>query len=401
MLQFFAVSFAFCSNAVELDSSNFAQFIKENPVSLVNFFAPWCHFCTELAPHYQSAAYALLHSTPQLKIATVDCTKQQTLCQQQVVNYYPTLKVFKAGQPSIFQGQRSEASIIFNMKKSLIINCREASPIVSEVSGDKLNEFISSSKVAVVGYFDPHIVGYVDHDGEEKPEQSFSMVSSGFKFDGVVFGKSTSIIDMEAIKVKAPAVVLFKNEDGASLVYEGDFSYLSVLKFVKDNSFSLLEEYDISNEKHYAERGLPIASLFYIGESQKVLFEDGLKALAKKYENQVSFVFVNAAMVYIITNDQYPQHAVDCLLTSNIWPAFTIIDGNAKFPMPQDTELFMDDIEIFVRDEIHGRINPSIKSAAIPENNNDPVTVVVGNSFNDIVLNREKNVFVNFYAPWW
>jgi len=41
-----------------------------------------------------------------------------------------------------------------------------------------------------------------------------------------------------------------------------------------------------------------------------------------------------------------------------------------------------------------------LKTQEIPENNNGPVYVIVGKNFNDIVMNNEKDVLVEFYAPW-
>lgn len=41
-----------------------------------------------------------------------------------------------------------------------------------------------------------------------------------------------------------------------------------------------------------------------------------------------------------------------------------------------------------------------MKSAEIPESNDEPVKVVVGKTFRDIVLNTDKDVLVEFYAPW-
>lgn len=45
-------------------------------------------------------------------------------------------------------------------------------------------------------------------------------------------------------------------------------------------------------------------------------------------------------------------------------------------------------------------LRPFYKSEEIPAANNEPVKVVVGKTFNDIVLDETKDVLVEFYAPW-
>jgi len=49
-----------------------------------------------------------------------------------------------------------------------------------------------------------------------------------------------------------------------------------------------------------------------------------------------------------------------------------------------------------------GTLQPHVKSEEIPDeaDNNGPVKVVVGKSFDSIVLDTTKDVLVEFYAPW-
>ncbi|KAG4221103.1 hypothetical protein PC116_g30420, partial [Phytophthora cactorum] len=54
----------------------------------------------------------------------------------------------------------------------------------------------------------------------------------------------------------------------------------------------------------------------------------------------------------------------------------------------------------FVDDFSAGKIAPSLKSEPIPEKQEGPVTVVVGKTYEDIVLDDSKDVLIEFYAPW-
>ena len=60
----------------------------------------------------------------------------------------------------------------------------------------------------------------------------------------------------------------------------------------------------------------------------------------------------------------------------------------------------LDGFKEFLEKFLNGEISAHIKSAPIPEANDDPVTVVVGKTFDEIVMDESKDVLIEFYAPW-
>ncbi|GJP57940.1 hypothetical protein CLOP_g19341 [Closterium sp. NIES-67] len=59
-----------------------------------------------------------------------------------------------------------------------------------------------------------------------------------------------------------------------------------------------------------------------------------------------------------------------------------------------------DNIKAFTQSFIDGRLKPFFKSQPLPEENDGPVTVVVGDSFEQIVLDDTRDVLLEVYAPW-
>lgn len=47
-----------------------------------------------------------------------------------------------------------------------------------------------------------------------------------------------------------------------------------------------------------------------------------------------------------------------------------------------------------------GKLKPVVKSQPVPKNNKGPVKVVVGKTFDSIVMDPKKDVLIEFYAPW-
>ena len=57
-------------------------------------------------------------------------------------------------------------------------------------------------------------------------------------------------------------------------------------------------------------------------------------------------------------------------------------------------------MEIYIENYLNGKAEKYIKSEPIPPSNDQPVKVVVGKSFQELVLNSKEDVLVEFYAPW-
>ena len=78
-----------------LDADTFDDVTESDALWLVEFYAPWCGHCQQLAPEWKAAAKALATEMPdEVKLGAVDCTRSNGVCQKYKVDGYPTLKVF-------------------------------------------------------------------------------------------------------------------------------------------------------------------------------------------------------------------------------------------------------------------------------------------------------------------
>lgn len=107
----------------------------------------------------------------------------------------------------------------------------------------------------------------------------------------------------------------------------------------------------------------------------------------------MSFVYVDA--------EKYGSYGTSLGLTDN-WPGLvTLLPVKGwKFPFDKSAGFTTEALEHYFSEIVEGKITPSVKSAAVPETNDEPVKIVVGSTFNDIVLNESNDVLLEIYAPW-
>lgn len=101
------------SSVIELNEMNFNALVMESTDHwLVEFYAPWCGHCKNLAPEWEEAAKKLHGS---VKLGAVDATVATQLASKYGVKGFPTIKLFSAGKKSKakeYNGPREAQGIV-------------------------------------------------------------------------------------------------------------------------------------------------------------------------------------------------------------------------------------------------------------------------------------------------
>lgn len=339
-------------------------------------FAPWCGHCKALAPEYETAATALKEKD--IPLVKVDCTEEADLCQEYGVEGYPTLKVFRGlDNISPYGGQRKADSLISYMTKQNL-------PAVSDVTKATLDEFKTADKVVLVAYFAAD---------DKASNETFTTVANSLR-DSYLFGATNDAALAKAEGVKQPGLVLYKSFDDGKDVFTETFDVDSIKEFAKVAATPLVGEVGPETYSDYMASGLPLAYIFAETPEEREELAKELKPLALKHKGVINFATIDA--------EAFGQHANNLNLKPGIWPAFAIqrTEKNEKYPYDQDAKITEKDIGAFVDDFLSGKAEPSIKSEPIPETNDGPVTVIVAKNYKDIVIDNDKDVLVEFYAPW-
>uniref|UniRef100_A0A4W5N3Z3 Protein disulfide-isomerase A3 n=1 Tax=Hucho hucho TaxID=62062 RepID=A0A4W5N3Z3_9TELE len=350
--------FVAASDVLELGDSDFDYTVAEYETVLVEFFAPWCGHCQQLAPEYETAATKLKGTVP---LAKVDCTVNSETCGRFGVNGYPTLKIFRNGEDfAAYDGPRSADGIVSYMKK-------QAGP--SSVPLDLYSPSLLS---------DSHRFAHT------------ADLSLGLKHG----------VESDTVVLFRPPRLNSKFED--SLVKSDEaVSTASLRQFIRDNVFGLCPHLTAENRENMRGRDLLVAyyNVDYLRNIKGTNYwRNRVMKVATQFQSQgLSYAVANRAEFQEELEEEFGLGLSD----GGELPLITIRNREGhKYSMQEEFTRDGKSLERFLEDYFAGKLKRQVKSEAAPENNDGPVKVVVADNFEEIVNNPSKDVLVEFYAPW-
>ncbi|ESK96047.1 protein disulfide isomerase [Moniliophthora roreri MCA 2997] len=367
------------SDVLTLTAQDFEAKVNPESLILVEFFAPWCGHCQALAPQYEQAATTLKEKN--IKLAKVDCVDQADLCQANGVQGYPTLKVFRNGIPTDYGGPRKADGIVSYMIKQSL-------PAVSEVKGDNFEEFKKADKIVAIAYVS---------SASDAPAPAFSATAEKHR-DDFLFGLSTDKDLIAAEGVTPPAIVVYRSFDAPKTVYPypiADAQVSDIEEWVQDLSIPIIDEVNAENYGIYAQSSKPLAYLFLDPTAaDKDEHIAKIKPVAEAFKSKMNFVWIDAI--------KFGDHAKALNLAEAKWPSFVVqdLEKQLKYPFDQSKDVTTDGARAWVEAYLAGELQPELKSEPIPEKQDEPVFVLVGKQFEEVVFDDSKDVFIEFYASW-
>lgn len=310
---------------------------------------------------------------------------------------YPTLKVFRKGEPTDYAGTRKADGIVSYMKKCAQLLpieahahtpllCRQNLPAVSTITQDNHVEFQGADKIVLIAYLD---------ESDAINKNVFSAFAESHR-DDYLFGLSTDPTTISSAGVVPPAVVMYKTFDEGRNDFTKSFTSEALTTFVSEHAVPLLDEISPENFALYAEAGIPLAYIFVpADDANRQTLVKSIEPIAREYKGKINFVWIDT--------NKFADHAKSLNLPEPNWPAFAIqqVQEQLKFPLPQSKTVDAKTVADFVARYSKGEIPASIKSQPVPKTQDEPVYTVVADSFEDVILKeKKKDIFLELYASW-
>ncbi|XP_071246395.1 protein disulfide-isomerase A2 [Salvelinus alpinus] len=374
-----------------LHINNFKRALTENKFLLVEFYAPWCGHCRQLEPVYAEAAGVLKGERKEgesegYSLAKVDAAEEKELAEEFDVGSFPTIKLFTDGDrhnPIDFTGKRTVQGIVQWLKR------RSGPGAVVLETPDAASEHISLHTVTVLGFFT-----------SLESEEAKVFYSVAMEMVDMVFAVTTSPEVFQKYEVKNNRVVLFKKFDEGrvdlSVSEEEKVGKEELTVFIRTNSLELVIEFNEQNADKIFGSKVHTHTLLFINstvQEQKNLLAEYSTA-AKDFKGKVLFIIID------VTGPV--SHVLKYFgLSEGDAPAVRIINTDTTKKFALIGQITAAALQTFCQGVLDGTVKSHLLSEEVPEDwDKGPVKVLVGKNFEAVALDNNKNVFVEFYAPW-
>jgi len=365
-----------------LTNDNFQEAVDGNEFVLVEFYAPWCGHCKALAPEYAKAAGILAEKDSPIKLAKVDATEESTIAEKFEIRGYPTLKFFKNGKAMEYGGGRTADTIVSWVEK------KTGPPAKTLASLDEAKAYTEGKSVSIIGFFK-----------DETTDAAKAFLAAAGGMDDFAFAITGDDAVFAEHGIEGEAVLLLKDfDDGKAVLSEG-ITEEAVTKFVGSESLPLVVDFNHETAQKIFS-GEVKSHLLVFSSAKADSHADTvamLKEIAKANKGKMLFVTIN-------TDEEDHKRILEFFaIKESELPTFRAIklgEDMAKFK-PENDAIDADNVKAFVADFLDGKLKQHLMSEEVPEDwDKEGVKVLVGKNFHEVAMNKDKDVLVEFYAPW-
>ncbi|QCE09803.1 protein disulfide-isomerase 5-3-like [Vigna unguiculata] len=308
--------------SLELTTDNFDKYAHQFPITVINFYAPWCYWSQRLKPSWEKASKIIRErydpeTDGRIVMGRVDCTQNGELCRSHHVQGYPSIRIFRKGSDvrsdhghhdhESYYGDRDTDSLVKTMD-NLVASIPSESQKLS--LGDKSN-FASHNKRPAPSAGGCRIEGYVRVKkvpgnlviSARSDAHSFdaSQMNMSHVINHLSFGRKVSPRVMSDVKRLIPYVGSSHDRlNGLSFINTRDLGanvtmehYLQVVKteVITRKDYKLVEEYEYTAHSSVAQSlHIPVAKFHLELSPMQVLITENPKSFSHFITNVCAII---------------------------------------------------------------------------------------------------------------
>lgn len=357
-----------------LTDATFDDFIKSHVNVFVNFYTPDCGSCKAMEPQYTSLAKNMKRL--EIPIAKVDLSVNKELASRFGVEGLPLLVSFRNGYNFTYKGKKTEDDMMSYLasKKHLRLRTitKEIELLGEESKGLSLVYFIDKSEPA------KHLA--------EAIQIAYPEIPLSICYDAELKNKYDP---------RGYVLVLYRNFDsGKKMMITHMLPNFDDIKvFINTFRFPIVMNFDEKTAERIFSIKRPV--MIFLADNSISNELSVFKEFAKEHSNEMFFA-------YSPITEGFGTHLAQFLSVSKKdEPAIRIMDfENNSFNKYKISSFDIEGMKKALTDYKEGKLKHFYKSEPLPVSNDQPVKVVVGDSLDDMVLNNDKFVLLEIYAPW-
>ncbi|CEL93449.1 unnamed protein product [Vitrella brassicaformis CCMP3155] len=371
-----------------LTSENFTSFVEGNDRVLAEFYAPWCGHCKALEPEYTKAADMLTDKGAVTKLAKIDATEQRDLAETYGVKGYPTLRYFDSRDADMhidYSGPRDAQGIVSWLTKREVPSLTVLDTEEAALAWAKKRDYA--------------IVAYGLRKGGKKSKMVQQIAEDLLDNDedfAIVYGATKD----------APHRLMFyrsrskfpSQHDATEITYKGSWSRESIEDWIAEHKYPFIRD-EVNTEMYLQQNQRRSAVIVSQVDTDRADSYHMLEPIIKKYRGKLYFTYMDPSHVQgpHLGLKGAPKEEILILDRSKVKD----IEKDAAVKYRLEGPFTEKKIEGFFGKWEKGKLKAFKRSAPIPESEYDGnVRVLVGDTWESVVMDKDKDVFVEYYAPW-
>ncbi|XP_003418852.1 protein disulfide-isomerase-like protein of the testis [Loxodonta africana] len=374
------------SNLLVLTSAGLTQMLNQTRFLMVLFHNPSSKRSRNLAQELGRAMEIMGKGKNGLGFGKVDITVEKELQEEFDIKKAPEVKLF-------FEGNRSEPISCEGVVESTALVVWLRRQISKKAflfnNSEQVVEFVRSRPLVIIGFF---------QDLEEEVAELFYDVIKDFP--ELTFGVISIANTIGRFHVTLDSVLVFKKGKVVNRqeLIEDSTNERVLNRVIKQHLTDFVIEYSAANRDLIYELNILNHMMLFVSKSSESFdtIIQQYRLTSKEFQNKILFILVN-------TDEPRNGRALQYFRITEVdIPSVQILNltSDVRYKMPAE-EITYKNLKKFGTSFLNRSAKKHQSSEEIPNYwDQGPVKQLVGKNFNIVVFDKERDVFVMFYAPW-